>query len=45
MTDTHLKPESKDDKLGIVDVKVKTKSGEQKEPWQAVGRNCRSYQP
>ena len=25
--DTHLKPEMEDDKLGILDVKVKTKSG------------------
>jgi predicted transposase/invertase (TIGR01784 family) len=47
--DTHLKPESEDDKLGIVDVKVKTKSGKiidieiQVNPVKNIGKRLSYY--
>ena len=47
--DTHLKPESEDDKLGIIDVKVKTKTGKvidieiQVDPVKYIGRRLSFY--
>ena len=47
--DTHLKPESEDDKLGIVDVKIKTKTGKiidieiQVNPMKNIGRRLSFY--
>ena len=47
--DTHLKPEFKEDKLGILDVKVKTKSGKiidieiQVEPQDYIGKRLSFY--
>ena len=47
--DTHLKPESEDDKLGIVDIKVKTKTGKiidieiQVNPMKNIGKRLSFY--
>jgi len=47
--DTHLKPECKHDKLGILDVKVKTKSGKvinieiQVDPFKDIGKRISFY--
>ena len=47
--DTHLKPETEDDKLGILDVKVKTKSGKiinieiQVNPVKDIGKRLSFY--